>query len=191
MTRRAPFVAALVFVGACRRAPDREQVERYGIGHEVTSAEIAARDVDVGPDGAGLPPGRGTAAEGEFVFTNKCASCHGPHGEGKLPLYPRLIGRDPRAQTFAFATDPSLSRTIGDYWPYATTVFDYVRRAMPFTAPGTLTNDEVYAVTAYLLATNQVIPSTATMDPTSLSKVKMPAVGRFVPDTRRGGREIK
>jgi S-disulfanyl-L-cysteine oxidoreductase SoxD len=191
MTRRAPFVAALVIVGACRRAPDREQVERYGIGHDVTSAEIAARDVDVGPDGAGLPPGRGTAAEGEFVFTNKCASCHGPHGEGKLPLYPRLIGRDPRAQTFAFATDPSLSRTIGDYWPYATTVFDYVRRAMPFTAPGTLTNDEVYAVTAYLLAANQVIPSTATMDATSLSKVKMPAVGRFVPDTRRGGREIK
>jgi S-disulfanyl-L-cysteine oxidoreductase SoxD len=191
MTRRAPFVAALVIVGACRRAPDREQVERYGIGHDVTSAEIAARDVDVGPDGAGLPPGRGTAAEGEFVFTNKCASCHGPHGEGKLPLYPRLVGRDPRAQTFAFATDPSLSRTIGDYWPYATTVFDYVRRAMPFTAPGTLTNDEVYAVTAYLLAANQVIPSTATMDATSLSKVKMPAVGRFVPDTRRGGREIK
>jgi S-disulfanyl-L-cysteine oxidoreductase SoxD len=191
MTRNAPFVAALFIVGACRGAPDREQIERYGIGHEVTSAEIATRDVDVGPDGAGLPPGRGTAAEGEFIFTNKCASCHGPHGEGKLPLYPRLIGRDPRAQTFAFATDPSLSRTIGDYWPYATTVFDYVRRAMPFTAPGTLTNDEVYAVTAYLLAANQVIPSTATMDATSLSKVKMPAVGRFVPDTRRGGREIK
>jgi S-disulfanyl-L-cysteine oxidoreductase SoxD len=191
MTRNAPFVAALFIVGACRGAPDREQIERYGIGHEVTSAEIATRDVDVGPDGAGLPPGRGTAAEGEFVFTNKCASCHGPRGEGKLPLYPRLIGRDPRAQTFAFATDPSLSRTIGDYWPYATTVFDYVRRAMPFTAPGTLTNDEVYAVTAYLLAANQVIPSTATMDATSLSKVKMPAVGRFVPDTRRGGREIK
>jgi S-disulfanyl-L-cysteine oxidoreductase SoxD len=191
MTRNAPFVAALFIVGACRGAPDRGQIERYGIGHEVTSAEIATRDVDVGPDGAGLPPGRGTAAEGEFIFTNKCASCHGPHGEGKLPLYPRLIGRDPRAQTFAFATDPSLSRTIGDYWPYATTVFDYVRRAMPFTAPGTLTNDEVYAVTAYLLAANQVIPSTATMDATSLSKVKMPAVGRFVPDTRRGGREIK
>jgi cytochrome c len=178
-------------VSACSREPNADATRRYGLGHAAAAAEIAALDIDVGPDGTGLPEGSGTPANGEIVYQRTCASCHGPHGEGKLPLYPRLVGRDPRAQTFAFATDPSLSRTIGDYWPHATTVFDYVRRSMPFTAPGSLTNDEVYAVTAYLLAANQVIPVETTLDAATLSKVKMPAVGRFVPDARRGGREIK
>jgi S-disulfanyl-L-cysteine oxidoreductase SoxD len=178
-------------MAACRRESTVDAAQRYGLGHAATPAEIAALDIDVGPDGAGLPAGSGTPAKGEIIFGQKCASCHGPHGEGKLPLYPRLVGRDPRAESFGFATDPSLSRTIGDYWPYATTVFDYVRRAMPHTAPGSLTNDEVYALTAYLLAANRVIPAGTTLDSATLSKVKMPAVGRFVPDTRKGGREIK
>ena len=191
--RGTSFIAGLCIVVGCQRSPasDAAAVTRYGIGREASRAEIAARDVDVGPDGVGLPPGSGTPAAGEVVFSRKCAVCHGPHGEGKLPLYPRLVGRDPRAQTFAFATDPSLSRTIGDYWPYATTVFDYVSRSMPFTAPGSLTNDEAYAVTAYLLAANNLIPMATTLDAASLPKVKMPAVNRFVPDTRRGGHEVK
>jgi S-disulfanyl-L-cysteine oxidoreductase SoxD len=189
--RRASVVAAALVVAACHRDRGAEPARRYGLGRAATSVEIAARDIDVGPDGVGLPAGSGTPAQGEAVFTQKCASCHGAHGEGKLPLYPRLVGRDPRAETFAFATDPSLSRTIGDYWPYATTVFDYVRRAMPSTAPGILTNDEVYAVTAYLLAANRVIPAATTLDATVLATVKMPAAGRFVRDTRRGGHEVK
>ena len=191
MIRGASVVAAALLAAVASANRGAEPARHYGLGRAATSAEIAARDVDVGPDGAGLPTGSGTPAQGEALYAQQCASCHGPHGEGKSPLYPRLVGRDPRAATFAFATDPSLSRTIGDYWPYATTVFDYVRRAMPLSAPGSLTNDQVYAVTAYLLAANQVIPATTTLDAKTLAGVKMPAVGRFVPDTRRGGREVR
>jgi cytochrome c len=102
-----------------------------------------------------------------------------------------LVGRDPRAENFVFGKDPGATRTIGNYWPYATTVFDYVRRAMPLTTPGSLTNDEVYSLTAYLLAANQVIPVTASLDAATLEAVRMPYVDRFVRDTRHGGREVK
>jgi hypothetical protein len=107
------------------------------------------------------------------------------------PSYPALVGRDPKAENFAFATNDKLVRTIGNYWPYATTVFDYVRRAMPHTQPGSLSNDEVYALTAYLLAANQVIPMTSTLDAASLRAVKMPYESRFVRDDRRGGHEVR
>ncbi len=170
-------------------APSREG-PRYGVGRPATPAEIAAVDIDVGPDGAGLPPGRGTAAQGAELFKQKCSMCHGQKGEGIGPVYPALIGRDPR-QGFPFARDWKIVRTIGNYWPYATTVFDYVRRAMPYTAPGSLTSDEVYALTAHLLAENDVIPKDATLDSASLVAVKMPARDRFVPDDRRGGPEVK
>ena len=90
-----------------------------------------------------------------------------------------------------FGQNPNLKRTIGNYWPYASTVFDYIRRAMPLPAPGSLTNDELYAVTAYLLAANEVIPMTASLDSASLSAVKMPYVQRFVKDNRRGGHEVR
>ena len=90
-----------------------------------------------------------------------------------------------------FATDFTLTKTIGNYWPHATTVFDYVRRAMPLLQPGSLANDEVYALTAYLLAANNVMPITATLDAVSLKQVKMPYAGKFVTDNRRGGREVK
>jgi S-disulfanyl-L-cysteine oxidoreductase SoxD len=163
----------------------------YHVGRPASPQEIAPLDVDVGPDGQGLPHGSGTAAQGAVVFAAKCAACHGANGAGIPPLYPALVGRNPRAAEFRFATDPNLPRTIGDYWPYATTVFDYVRRAMPFTTPGSLTNDEVYALTAYLLAANQVIPMNATLDSPSLTAVKMPAVGRFVRDNRHGGPEVR
>ncbi|MEP6492409.1 MAG: cytochrome c [bacterium] len=186
------FSVAIMLVAACSRSdPARsEPSRRYGIGRVASDAEIAVRDVDVGPDGVGLPPGSGTVAQGGTVFTEKCASCHGANGEGKPP-YPTLVGRDPAAENFVFGQNPNLKRTIGNYWPYATTVFDYVRRAMPQSAPGSLTNDELYAVTAYLLAANQVIPMDASLDARSLAAVRMPYVARFVPDTRRGGREVK
>ena len=164
---------------------------RYGLGRAATPAEVAAVDIDVAPDGHGLPPGRGTAADGATLFAQKCASCHGPQGQGMPPAFPALIGRDPKGEGFPFAKDWHISKTIGNYWPEPTTVFDYVRRAMPQTAPGSLTNDEVYALTAFLLAANQVIGRDATLDSASLMRVKMPYRGRFVRDDRRGGSEVK
>ena len=167
--------------------------ERFAVGRAATAAEIAAWDIDVSPDGHGLPSGNGTAVEGAQVFAAKCATCHGPAGGGQvgpppagMAVAPKLIGRDPR-EGFPFGQDPKLVKTVGNYWPYATTVFDYVRRTMPITAPGSLTNNEVYAVTAFLLARNEIIDSTAVMDSTTLAAVKMPAHDRFVPDDRKGG----
>lgn len=191
--RRAVIAASVLAVVACAGDGDRgaEPPRHYDLGRPATSAEIAALDVDVGPDGAGLPAGRGTVDQGRTIYARQCASCHGANGEGVPPLYPALVGRPPSAENFVFGTNPTLPRTIGNYWPYATTVFDYVRRAMPLDTPGSLTNDEVYAVTAYLLAANQVIPMTATLDSASLAAVRMPYVDRFVRDDRRGRREVR
>jgi cytochrome c len=189
MMRGASFIAIALVLAACRGggAPADRQ---YGLGRAATSAEIAARNVDVGPDGEGLPAGSGSVARGTSIYAEQCASCHGVNGEGIAPN-PRLIGRDSIAEGFKFGKDASLRKTIGNYWPHATTVFDYVRRAMPPAAPGSLTNDDVYAVTAYLLAANQVIPMTATLDSASLAAVKMPYADKFVPDNRRGGKEVR
>jgi S-disulfanyl-L-cysteine oxidoreductase SoxD len=154
---------------------------RFGIGRPATPQEIAAIDIDVMPDGTGLPPGRGTPADGAAIYATKCAQCHGKTGtEGPNDV---LVGREPRTG-FPFAQDPKLPHTIGNYWPYATTVFDYVRRAMPPTAPGSLEDDEVYALTAFLLHANDLIAADAVMDRTTLAAVKMPARSHFVPDTR-------
>lgn len=182
---RAWPVLAAFSIAACRGREASEPARHYGLGRVATSAEIAVLDVDVGPDGVGLPPGSGTVAQGDAIFAAKCASCHGKHGEGMPPAYPRLVGRDSIAEGFPFGKDGTLARTIGNYWPHSTTIFGYVRRSMPPTAPGSLTNDEVYALTAYLLAANQVIPASATMDAASLTAVKMPYADRFVPDDRR------
>jgi cytochrome c len=165
--------------------------KQYGLGRAATAAEIAAQNIDVGPDGEGLPPGSGTAAQGAAIYQAKCAMCHGPTGQGMPPAFPLLISRDPKAEGFKFAADPKLPKSIGNYWPDATTVFDYVRRAMPLLQPGSLTNDEVYALTAHLLAANDVIPKTATLDSASLMQVKMPYRDKFVPDNRKGGAEVK
>ena len=164
---------------------------RYGLGRAPTDAEVAAWNTDVGPDGAELPPGRGSVAEGEVLYVAQCAMCHNKAGEGMPPAYPAIIGRDPKAEGFHFAADPKLVKTIGNYWPHATTVFDYVKRAMPFAAPGSLTDDQVYALTAFLLAANKVIPADATLDAESLKQVKMPYADKFVPDDRRGGAEVR
>ncbi len=197
--RRLSLLMLAVLVAACSR--DRSATSsatavagpsrHYGLGRVATSEEIALRNIDVGPDGAGLPAGSGSVAAGAELFVKKCSMCHGPKGQGMAPLYPQLIGREPKAENFAFASDFKLPKTIGNYWPHATTIFDYVRRAMPFLQPGSLTNDEVYALTAFLLASNQVIAMTATLDSASLVQVKMPYRDRFVADTRRGGREVK
>ena len=158
---------------------------RFGVGRAPTPQEVAAWNIDVNAKGEGLPPGRGTAAEGAVVFAAKCATCHGAKGEGGVPPNPRLVGREPR--DFSFATSTTAVKTIGNYWPYATTLFDYIRRAMPQSAPGSLTADETYAVIAWLLAENEVIPRDRVIDATSLPAVAMPSRDRFVRDDRKGG----
>lgn len=186
--------AGLTLLCACGRSTgetgEPPASGRYELGRAATPAEVAALNIDIGPDGAELPEGKGTVAQGAMVFGAKCASCHGMRGEGMPPAYPKLVGRDPR-EGFPFGRDPALVKTIGNYWPYATTVFDYVRRSMPFLQPGSLTNDEVYAVTAWLLAQNEIIKSDATLDAASLKAVQMPARDRFVRDDRKGGAEVR
>ncbi|MGE3958573.1 MAG: c-type cytochrome [Vicinamibacterales bacterium] len=156
--------------------------DRIGIGREATPQEVAALDVDVMPDGTGLPPGQGTVPEGQRLYAAGCAGCHGRTGtEGPNDV---LVGREPRSG-FGFSSNPALPHTIGNYWPYATTLFDYIRRAMPATAPGSLTNAEVYALTAFLLHANEIVPADAVMNAETLPKVDMPARSHFVRDARR------
>jgi len=159
-----------------------------GIGRTATADEIKAIDIDVMPDGRGLPPGRGTVAEGAAVYAAKCQSCHGKDGVGGT--FDRLVSTD-SGPNFNFATDPKLVKTVGNYWPYATTLFDYTQRAMPFTQPGTLAPNETYALTAYILSLNKIVPAEAVIDATTLPKVVMPSKNRFVMDNRKGGPVVK
>lgn len=142
-----------------------------GLGVPATPEQVAGWDVSVGPDGAGLPAGSGTAAAGKAVYDAKCAACHGAEGEGR-PNDQLVGGRG----TIAGAAP---IRTVGSYWPYATTLFDYVRRAMPYVAPHSLTADETYALTAYLLARNGVIGEGDVMNAETLPKVVMPNRANF------------
>lgn len=150
----------------------------FGFGKEASAEKISTIDIDVRPDGKGLPAGSGTVTEGRTVYIAKCASCHGNNGvEGP---YNRLV-----------SSDTSNAKAIGNYWPYATTVFDYIRRAMPFTSPGSLSNEEVYNVTAYLLYANKIIDSNTVINAQNLPRIDMPAKKLFVPDDRKGGEEIR
>ena len=184
-------VLGAVALGACQVADGGKPgtPSTYGLGTAATAAEIAALNTDVAPDGEGLPRGSGDATKGSALYATQCASCHGAKGEGAPgnPPGPVLVGREPR-EGFPFGNDPKLVRTIGNYWPAATTLFDYIRRTMPLSAPGSLSDDDVYSLTAYLLAANEILPAGASLDSASLMAVKMPAKDRFVPDTRRGGR---
>jgi len=191
MMKHARVLIGSLMIAGCAGGDTAPTPKQYSIGRAATPAEVAAIDIDVGPDGVGLPAGSGTVAQGEVIYAAKCASCHGVKGEGMPPAFPLLVGRDPKGENFGFAADAKIARTIGNYWSNATTLFDYVRRAMPHAAPGSLTNDEVYALTAQLLSWNQVIPPGSTLDAASLKAVKMPAAGKFVTDDRRGGKEVR
>jgi cytochrome c len=164
----AGAVIALVAVGCARAAV----VETPNLGQPATAAQIVGWDISVGPDGIGLPPGSGTPATGAVVYVQKCQACHGAKGAGQPN--DRLVGGQ---GTLASKTPV---RTIGSYWPYATTVFDYVRRSMPYIQPQSLTDDEVYAVTAYLLNLNGVIGDTDEMNARTLPKVTMPNRDNFI-----------
>jgi S-disulfanyl-L-cysteine oxidoreductase SoxD len=142
------------------------------LGREATPAQIAGWDISIPPDGTGLPPGSGTVAAGAAVYAARCQSCHGERGAGQPN--DRLVGGQ------GTIAGPTPVRTVGSYWPYATTVFDYVRRSMPYQAPQSLTNDEVYAVSAYLLHLNGVIAEGDTMNAQTLPRVKLPNRDNFI-----------
>ena len=153
-----------------------DRIHGYGLGQPATDPDIQHWNIDVAPTGEGLPPGRGTAKQGGAIFATKCASCHGPTGqEGPMD---RLVGG---AGTLG---SQKPVKTIGSYWPYATTLYDYVYRAMPFPAPQSLSSDEVYSVVAWLLHQNGIIAEDTILDAHSLPGIRMPNHNGFVPDPR-------
>nr|WP_294505587.1 c-type cytochrome [uncultured Rhodopila sp.] len=157
--------------------PANAEPRHYTFGHTPTEAEIAAENIDVRADGKGLPPGQGSVTQGRDILAQTCAPCHGDKGQGLLS--DRLVGG------FGTLKDHNPVRTVGSYWPYATTLFDYVRRAMPFNAPQSLTDDQVYAVSAYVLSLNGILPDDAVLNAANLPKIAMPNRNGFIsPDPR-------
>jgi cytochrome c len=151
--------------------------ETPNLGHLATPDEIAAWNIDINPDGAGLPHGSGTPKQGEVIFAEKCVGCHGEKGVGK-PNDTLAGGRG------TLVGDQVPVKTAGSFWPYATTIFDYVRRAMPVSDPKSLTDDEVYALTAYILQLNGIIGESERIDAQTLPKIRMPNRDGFVLFTR-------
>src|ERR1700751_5861626 len=173
-TRRlalAAFAVAVLLCTACAGAQTP-----YGIGRVATPAEIAGWNIDVGADGSTLPPGSGSVSHGSEVFDQQCAACHGAKGEGGVG--DRLVGGQGTLGT------PKPVRTVGSYWPYAPTLLDYIRRAMPQNAPESLSNDDVYALSAYILNLNGLVPDDSEIDAKTMAAIKMPNRNMFVGDSR-------
>ena len=147
--------------------------EGPNLGKPISQADLAPWDLTVMPDGTGLPPGSGTAAEGKPLFADNCALCHGDEGKGGI--VEAVVVNDPPP-----LTGPGSVKSIGNFWPVATTLFDFIRRAMPYTAPRTLSDDETYALTAYVLYLNKLIGEHDTIDAQTLPKVKMPNRDNFI-----------
>jgi mono/diheme cytochrome c family protein len=168
MSKRIAAVAGLAALVALPLAWSQEGPK---LGVPVTEAEISTWDISVGPDGAGLPVGKGTAVTGAPVYQAKCLACHGEKGAGKPS--DQLVGGHGTLR------DAAAVRTVGSYWPYATTLLDYIRRAMPYVQPQSLSPDELYGLTAYLLFLNGVIGENDEMNATTLPKVKMPNRDNF------------
>jgi S-disulfanyl-L-cysteine oxidoreductase SoxD len=175
MPMRRFGVAALAVVTLTYATPAGAQ-SPYGIGRVATPAEVAGWNIDIGRDGGNLPPGSGSVSRGREVFDQQCAACHGDEGEGGVG--DQLVGGQG-----TLATKKPV-RTVGSYWPYAPTLFDYIRRAMPQNAPQSLSNEDVYAVSAYILNLNGLVPADATLDANTLAAIKMPNRNMFVGDPR-------
>ena len=175
-------LAGLVLTGAALAdpagpaAPLHPAPARLGIGQPASPQDLAAWDIDVRADGQGLPQGHGSVRDGVALFGARCAACHGARGEGAA-ADPLVGGRG------SLATAKPV-RTVGSYWPYATTLFDYIRRAMPFDAPQSLSADETYALSAYILNLNGILPDDSVLDADTLPKVRMPNRDGFTPDVR-------
>jgi len=167
-------VYALILSGgilvACAATPP-DDAGHISLGQPISEADLQGWDLIVEPNGSGLPTGSGTAEQGQRVYAQQCAACHGQQGEG-IPGVPTLVGGS------TTSTPPNL--TVGSYWPYASTVFDYVRRAMPPTAPKSLSNDEVYQLVAYLLNLNGIVAEDFVLDKNSFSEVQMPNRDGFI-----------
>jgi len=172
--------AAVLLLGGVAAAGERGP-GYYGLGAVPTPDEIAGWAISARPDGKGLPPGRGSVGQGGDLYADICAACHGQFGQGEA-RYPKLAGT-------GSLTGERPEPTVGNYWPYATTLFDYINRAMPFPSPHLLTADQVYALTAYVLSINDIVDGDFVADQDSLPKVKMPNQDGFIwkdprPDTR-------
>ena len=172
MCKSVVFSAALLLAGAVAAS-----AQAPSFGQPIAPADLAPWDIEILPSGAGLPSGSGTVAQGEAVYAAKCQACHGEKGAGQPN--DRLVGGQ---GTIRAGTAPV--KTVGSYWPYATTLFDYIRRAMPWTNPKSLTDDEVYAVAAYILNLNGIIGANDTMNAQTLAKVSMPNKDGFIPFPR-------
>lgn len=172
---RSPELLVAIALGATLVVP--ALAGERPIGRVPTPEEIARWDIDVRPDGQGLPPGRGTASEGEEVYLARCASCHGEFGEA-VGRWPQLVG----GQNSLTWDEPI--KTVTSYWPYATTVFDYIKRAMPFGDAQSLSDDEVYAITAFLLASDGIISEDFELNAETLPKIVMPNAQGFIDDPR-------
>jgi cytochrome c len=155
----------------------RAEAPMLGVGRHVSEAELASRAISVAPDGTGLPPGRGTARVGRRIYEGQCGGCHGIKGEG-IGEYPALAGGHG-----SLASEQPVY-TVGSYWPYATTVWDYINRSMPYPDAGSLSADEVYAVTAYVLFLNGIVSETKVLDRKTLPGIRMPNRDGFVDDPR-------
>jgi len=178
MSRSAKLVyGAAVLTAALAAMPVSGEVGGYGIGKPATPAEIAGWDIDIRPDGVGLPPGSGSVEDGEMLYEEKCASCHGSFGEG-VGRYPKLAGGE------GTLTDDRPDRTVGSYWPYASTLWDYIHRAMPFPQPQSLSDDEVYAITAYVLNLNDIVDDDFVLTQDNLASIEMPNRDGFYFDDR-------
>jgi S-disulfanyl-L-cysteine oxidoreductase SoxD len=173
MSMRNLLGAALASAALALAAATAGAADLPGLGQPVSEADLAKWDISIAPDGVGLPPGSGTAKNGAAIYAQKCELCHGKEGAGGVAA--RLVGG---IGTLAGPGEPV--RTVGSYWPYATTIFDFTRRAMPWTAPKSLTSDETYALTAYILKLNGIIGEDDVMNAATLPKVKMPNRDGFV-----------
>lgn len=178
MSKSAKFLFAAAAIIALAVAPALSQgKKKMGLGREALPEEVAAWDIDVRPDGVGLPPGKGSVKEGEVLFQEQCAVCHGEFGEG-AGRWPVLAG----GQGSLKSEGPE--KTIGSFWPYASTTFDYIRRAMPFGNAQSLTPDQVYALTAYVLQLNDLVKEDFVLSRENFASVKLPNEKNFYDDDR-------
>ena len=168
------FLRKHIMVGAIATASLASSAFAHDFGRPATQEEIKLWDIDVRPDGKGLPAGSGTVAYGKTVYELNCMACHGANG--KDGIKDRLAGG-----LGTLASDKPI-KTVGSYWPYATTLFDYVRRAMPYQTPGSLSIDDTYAVTAYILSLSGIVPQDEKLDKDTLPKIKMPNRDGFIPE---------
>ncbi len=175
----AVLAGVVLTVGiAAQDAGSAEKPAKLGIGRKVTEAEVAGENYTILPSGKGLPEGSGTAAEGRGIYADQCASCHGEKGEGKDGQYPQLVGG-----VGSLASDKPV-KTVGSYWPYSSTLFDFIRRAMPYDNPRSLSNDQVYALSAFVLSLDGIVAEDEEMNAQTLPKVEMPNKDGFVADPR-------